>query len=107
MQVDYNEAKNRGNATKQQAAALRQRAATAMLNLGPPPAPAAKAGPWLDLTPGARFSPRVSTFPAHHDRGRTCLDDVLWCAMWSCSAMQTTTIPVLLQLSDAQPLLKL
>ena len=78
MQVDYNEMRNRGNATKQQAAELRQRAATAMLNLGPPPAPAAKAGPWLDLTPGARFSPRVSTFPAHHDRGRTCLDDVLW-----------------------------
>ena len=73
MQVDYNEMKNRGNATKQQAAALRQRAATAMLNLGVPPAPAAKSGPWLDLTPGARFSPTVSTFPAHHGQA-DCLD---------------------------------
>ena len=59
LQVDYNEKKSRGSATKLQAAALRQRAAAAVLNLGSAPPPAAIPGPWLDLTPGARFSPTV------------------------------------------------
>ena len=59
MQVDYKETKHKRSSTKLQAAALRQRAATAVLNLGSAPPAPAKAGPWLHLTPGARFTPTV------------------------------------------------
>ena len=59
MQVDYNETKHKGSSIRLQAAALRQRAATAVLNLASAPPTPAKAGPWLDLTPGARFTPTV------------------------------------------------
>ena len=58
-QVDYKETKHKRSSTKLQAAALRQRAATAVLNLGSAPPAPAKAGPWLHLTPGTRFTPTV------------------------------------------------
>ena len=59
--MDYSERKKvkRWNDTKLQAAAMRQRAASATLTVARAAAPAAKPGPWLDLTPGARFTAAV------------------------------------------------
>ena len=56
--MDYSERKKvkKWNDTKLQAAAMRQRAASATLTVASAAAPAAKPGPWLDLTPGARFT---------------------------------------------------
>ena len=56
--MDYSERKKakRWNNTKLQAAAMRQRAASATLTVASAAALAAKPGPWLDLTPGARFA---------------------------------------------------
>ena len=61
MQVDYSERKKakRWNDTKIRAAEMRQRAASATLSTVAATAPAAKPGPWLDLTPGARFTAAV------------------------------------------------
>lgn len=64
LQVDYSEQRShRRNGSKSQAAALRRRAAAATLGVAPARAPVAKTGPWLDLTPGARFTPEVQ--PLH------------------------------------------
>ena len=56
--MDYSERKKvkKWNDTKLQAAAMRRRAASATLTVASVAALAAKPGPWLDLTPGARFT---------------------------------------------------
>ena len=56
--MDYSERKKvkKWNDTKLQAAAMRRRAASATLTVASVATPAAKPGPWLDLTPGARFT---------------------------------------------------